>query len=355
MYTDEVDLRHDVVMFTFYASKKYLLPGLTSLCTEYLAKNIEAENVCLILEESLMFHDEELSERCMSLIKRQTNSALASSGFLDISQSTLSKILDSDHFTLKEIGVFNACINWAKEKCKSLKLEPSGENVRKMLGDCIHKIRFLTIDIEDLGSTVCLSEVLESQEEIEIMRYVASKGKSPAPAGCNVETRYKSRPHVVLVEENDVLRLVNQQFGTTIFHVNITCSSEVKVHSFIVGLSSKVKYESLSLGMTVYHSTKLNIVKFLNNSNEWEKINGMQDEELVSSKSIGKWKLSDDLILKKGETKLQFHYRNVTQREAPVYLIGCNRYTMSNERLNAEVTTEQNASPLFGFTFSVCH
>ena len=103
IYTDEVDLKPDTVMFILYASKKYMMSGLTDKCTQYLKSNLDASNACTVLEQSIFFEEAELQERCLKCIKYKTKAALESETSLNIGLNTLSKILSLEMFTVKEV------------------------------------------------------------------------------------------------------------------------------------------------------------------------------------------------------------------------------------------------------------
>ena len=59
IYTDTLDLNTDLVMFVLHVSKKYLLPGLTAKCTEFIADITNPSNACTILDQSLLFDEPE--------------------------------------------------------------------------------------------------------------------------------------------------------------------------------------------------------------------------------------------------------------------------------------------------------
>lgn len=130
---------------------------------------------------------------------------------------------------------------------------------------CVDKIRFTNIDMEDLISTVIPSEVLDSQREIEIHRYVESTGKLAPPKGFSLQNRYKPGPHHVVVPEN-LNFYFNTLMSSVTFYVNISCMSDIKIQSFCVGFWHIDSYYASHYGQC-YTRTSLSEVLLFNRSN----------------------------------------------------------------------------------------
>ena len=55
-------------MQILYASKKYLIPGLTKKCTDFMENNLSGENAAGVLEQCLLFDEKEMVAKCMKVI-----------------------------------------------------------------------------------------------------------------------------------------------------------------------------------------------------------------------------------------------------------------------------------------------
>ena len=51
MYYEEANLSGENILTVLYCAKKYMIPGLKELCSEFLEKEMDHNNVCFILEQ----------------------------------------------------------------------------------------------------------------------------------------------------------------------------------------------------------------------------------------------------------------------------------------------------------------
>lgn len=103
LYTDDILLEADNVLATLYVAKKYLVPHLARACVEFLETRLTAHNACLLLSQSRLFEEPELTERCWQVIDAQAELALASDCFTEIDFDTLKTILSRDTLNAKEV------------------------------------------------------------------------------------------------------------------------------------------------------------------------------------------------------------------------------------------------------------
>ena len=86
IYCDECSLSGENVLPVLYASKKYLLPILTQLCTKFLEDNLHIDNVCVIYEQCLHFDEATILDKCRDFIETRTKEIFASDTFRDLSR-----------------------------------------------------------------------------------------------------------------------------------------------------------------------------------------------------------------------------------------------------------------------------
>ena len=129
-------------MSVLYASKKYLVSGLTSRCEKFLQDQLNATNAAMLLAQSIFFDAKALEEQCMAIIQRQTQKVFASEAFLNSCDEVVRRILASDYLTVSEIQVFDACVAWAQVKCQKQGISKAPAALKDALGDLLYLIRF---------------------------------------------------------------------------------------------------------------------------------------------------------------------------------------------------------------------
>ncbi|CAH1801138.1 unnamed protein product, partial [Owenia fusiformis] len=191
IYYGEVNLTPENVMGIFYATKKYLVPGLGEKCRKYLDESIDPDNVCTILYASLNFDEEPLKKNCLDMIAENAEDVLASDAFLNCSNEVLGLVLDQDKLGIQsEVDVFLAVEKWAKEACKKHDLPVTGDNMREMIGDDLYKLRLLDLTPEELGKHISPTDILKPLEIKDILECITI-GKQCANPKFNTKTREK--------------------------------------------------------------------------------------------------------------------------------------------------------------------
>ena len=180
IYLDDLRLDQDVVVMVLYASKKYLLPGLTERCIHFLNQNLHVSNATLILDMALLFEEKKLAEKCITLIKINTKDALEVDSFLDVRLDTLDYILGMDALSWEESSLFLRCIEWAKRQCDCVGVKPTGIEIRKVLGKSLFKINFSNIRGPVFIKHVSPLKILSEREELKFLRHLTVKYDSDA-------------------------------------------------------------------------------------------------------------------------------------------------------------------------------
>ncbi|KAG9339047.1 hypothetical protein JZ751_024242 [Albula glossodonta] len=176
IYCDEIDLCADTVLATLYAAKKYIVPHLARACVNFLETSLSAKNACVLLSQSCLFEEPDLTQRCWEVIDAQAELALKSEGFCDIDSQTLESILRRETLNAKEIVVFEAALSWAEAECQRQDLPLSIDNKRKVLGKAVYLIRIPTMALDDFANGAAQSGVLTLNETNDIfLWYTAAK------------------------------------------------------------------------------------------------------------------------------------------------------------------------------------
>lgn len=181
LYCDQVDLEADTVLATLYAAKKYIIPNLACQCVAFLETSLSARNACVLLSQSHLFEEHELTQRCWEVIDAQTEEALASDGFAEIDHSTLQMIMARDTLNVSEKLLFAAAVHWAQAECTRRGLAPTAENKRRVLGSVLYQLRLPTMNVKDFANGPAKLGILTFQEAHDLFLYFTADEKPSLP------------------------------------------------------------------------------------------------------------------------------------------------------------------------------
>ena len=103
-----------------YAAKKYLIDGLVDRCKDFLDQTMSTANLCTILSHCMIYDEQELSEKCIRLVRDNPEGVLESDDFQDISSEGLHNLVSSDALScVAAVDIYKTCLRWAKRKQES--------------------------------------------------------------------------------------------------------------------------------------------------------------------------------------------------------------------------------------------
>ncbi|XP_052222742.1 BTB/POZ domain-containing protein 6-like isoform X2 [Dreissena polymorpha] len=176
LYSGKVKINAETVLSLLYAAKKYDIPGLDSKCKSFLNENVNCENVCTILDQAIVFDDEDLKSKSLDFIMDKSDSVLKSDAFLRMSKSGLHEVLKLDQFNASECELYTACKRWATQRCRDAGKVENYENIRQALTDeLVYLIRFPTMTFEEFTNVVASENVLTDSELLGVYRLIANK------------------------------------------------------------------------------------------------------------------------------------------------------------------------------------
>ncbi|XP_059354818.1 BTB/POZ domain-containing protein 6-B-like isoform X1 [Carassius carassius] len=177
MYSDEIELEADTVLATLYAAKKYIVPALAKACVTFLETSLEAKNACVLLSQSRLFEEPELTQRCWEVIDAQAELALCSEGFCEIDLQTLAIILKRETLNAREAVVFQAALDWAIAECKRQGLGQTSCNKRAVLGKALYLVRIPTMTLEEFANGAAQSDILTLEETNDVFLWYTAANK----------------------------------------------------------------------------------------------------------------------------------------------------------------------------------
>ena len=181
LYCDEVVLETDTVLATLYAAKKYIVPHLACQCVAFLESSLTARNACILLSQSHLFEEHELTQRCWEVIDAQTEEALASDGFTEIDHSTLQVIMARDTLNTNEKLLFVSALHWARAECMRRGITTTAENKRRVLANVLYLLRLPTMNVTDYANGPAKSGILTLQEAHDLFMYFTADEKPSLP------------------------------------------------------------------------------------------------------------------------------------------------------------------------------
>lgn len=177
IYTDQVDLESlDLACELCHCAKRYMLPFLVKECIRFLWSEVCPEKACKIYEFSKAFEEQDLMEKCLQVIRLNTDEVLSNNSWNNVSQETLFTILGEDKLYISsELVLFNALERWAKAECNRKSLDFSdSEALRSVIGDGLKNIRFLTLTPQEFADGPGKSLLLSQQEAFTLLMNISS-------------------------------------------------------------------------------------------------------------------------------------------------------------------------------------
>ncbi|CAL4062311.1 unnamed protein product, partial [Meganyctiphanes norvegica] len=212
IYTDKINLSSfDQVCEVCYAAKKYMIPPLVKQCTAYIWSDIHYGNVCRAYEFDRLFEEPELMDKCLQIMQKETHLLINDRSFEEIEIATLKTLLQQEKLSVKEDDLFLGSVRWAEQECQRQALEPTPTNKRKVLGDSITLIRFLSLTPAEFANGPAASGLLNQDECYTLLMNISSPGCLPLPQGFSPLTTSRQPPppqrqRTPLRGDNEVLR-----------------------------------------------------------------------------------------------------------------------------------------------------
>lgn len=186
-YLKKIKLSHEHLQSVFYLCHKYQLDKCLTVCSEFLKKYLTIDQMCMGYQLAIHHEQNDLKEYCKREICLNAERILKSEGFLNCDWKILSEIVKTFKFHGHEIGVLDACIDWARNSCKQNKLNVDKENIRNQLKDVIYDIRFNQISNAEFATYLedNITSPYDSDELEDIIRIIGKKKINSTKFNCS--------------------------------------------------------------------------------------------------------------------------------------------------------------------------
>lgn len=228
LYLDEIDVTAENALEIFKLSKDYKIDGLEVMYTRFITQDLDVNNVCKLLENSLLHKNDSLKIECVNFIDSNIVGVLQHTTILDVNKETLSIILDVDSKKCSmTIIYFNTAIKWAKNQCEISKIELSAENIRKILGELFYLIAFPSMNFEDFVKCLDDDKLFTNEEIGKIFLYIQLKKKR--------EMKFKFHKEYCIVGDTSyILQLENSMNGfikpNTEYIIKLSVNKSIFLH-----------------------------------------------------------------------------------------------------------------------------
>ena len=161
-------------------------------CVDLINSLMTVENVCLYMEEAISFKSKILQHRCRNFFSRQTDKVIKHESFERLSQRSMAAFLSVDHINVVEIALFRSVRKWMAKQCAENRIIINGENMRKVAGNVLYKIRFPTMTIHDFGNFVTtIKGLLTDTEMAQIFQKLCVHSDADIECAFPDKPRYK--------------------------------------------------------------------------------------------------------------------------------------------------------------------
>ena len=167
-------------MDLLYIAKKYCVDLLAKLCSEFLNDKLSPDNVCYIMETAHRMAETDIYDKCMAIVNTKCNASLSAVGFLSLCRDCVQKITELEDVRIKEEFLFEHLMTWASAECCRQNLDISWENKRKVLGQVLYNIRFPLMSQEYFAKNIAVTEILTSDEKVDVFLYHNTNTEVPA-------------------------------------------------------------------------------------------------------------------------------------------------------------------------------
>jgi hypothetical protein len=171
VYTDKVEVEASNLNDLIAVAKRYQVEKMQVLCAEFLEADVSVENACELFQIAPdMLGD---ASFVMDFIQENTEDVLESPGFLNLTKNRLIAMLENDQLAVDEVGLFQACLKWAKAEAKRKDKSDKPEDLQKVLEDVLPLIRFPCMEVSEIAGVVSTTGLLSQDHLLQLFQYVS--------------------------------------------------------------------------------------------------------------------------------------------------------------------------------------
>ncbi|XP_070377522.1 BTB/POZ domain-containing protein 9-like isoform X1 [Dermacentor albipictus] len=185
-------------IYTRDAAEKYRFLDLANTCTEYIESHLEADDVCTVVDYSLVTYGAVKDDVVEDVILDNAESVLSSAAFTISTEQTVNFVLDRVQGVPTKV-VIKAVLRWAGAQCGPdvANWEYSG-TVAAAVRKFLPKLKFLALSVRQMTKFIAADatwDILSPDEACAILCEIIEPGRaSPLPEWLNLERDIFARP-----------------------------------------------------------------------------------------------------------------------------------------------------------------
>ncbi|XP_076045459.1 BTB/POZ domain-containing protein 6-like isoform X2 [Oratosquilla oratoria] len=257
MYHDKMDLQSvDEALRVYASSYKYQVHSASNLCSQYVINHLTKETILAALEASVDFADEELRNKCVTMLNLNVDEVLSPASVIKLKRKTLKGLLLGELLVSSETLLFDSVLAWGRAQLSERGEEISSIALRKETEDLLKEVRFLTMTCKEFTKSVLPTDIFKPDESIHLLRASQSANISLVPESIPFSPSTKNRGRSVDTLIKEKLYCSSQSGGgsysTTIYASsqwtiivnNVKSADYIFVHSLHTPYDSEVRIQS---------------------------------------------------------------------------------------------------------------
>lgn len=164
---------------------KYDCKGVMQVCASLLSDDINADNVCWVLNLALSYRLHSLEHSCEEMILGEWQNIVQLDTFAQVDRSIVLYILKRTQRVADAKIIFDSCMRWAKKKCEEKMIETEPGNLRAELGPCFVYIKFKQMSMSYFLSIERRFPFFSLNEYRDIVNAINGKAYAPVELKTN--------------------------------------------------------------------------------------------------------------------------------------------------------------------------
>ncbi|KAJ5077468.1 btb-domain-containing protein [Anaeramoeba ignava] len=183
LYSGKIKINSENAIQILIFSSKYLIDDLIKICSNFIKKNLQFENVVDILKLSESMNLNQLFDSSYQFISENFEEFIKTPFFLELEENRLNSILSNNFIDTDEFEIFESIIKWGKHKLNinqekdNQKLnKEEKEKIQDQILNVIEKIRFIHFSQEELEYTL-KEDLIPNQYLRELVHFLLLRNK----------------------------------------------------------------------------------------------------------------------------------------------------------------------------------
>ena len=216
----EIDFETRHLLDVLKLARSFLMQDMVDKITSQEVFDAHAPfHVWSFLSFAVIAPDEELQNRCLTLIDSDAKRFLSLPGFHFVESSVLKLLIGRDTLGIREVDLFNFLVSWSASSCQRQGLEDSAERQRGLMQDFLFDIRYSLMSLEDLFQVEATN--ILTPDEIKIIRTTITMDPTSIPVqppaqSSPVQSPAQSPPVQSPAQSSVFLSLLPIKYGVTL-------------------------------------------------------------------------------------------------------------------------------------------